>query len=292
MCSMLSDQRIKENIMDINTKDMMLVNNIRPISFNYTFDTNKHQRYGFIAQDVQAINESLVSNTSDGLLSVNYLDFIPLLTAKVQQLSSENALLKKSLDEMMSTINTKLKEQHDELTQKYDELAQQHGKDCEDIKTSLTKHEETLSQLQQSLTAVKNSLDEQVTNLKGEQFDSSQALLKKINDATTSLSTITNDITTLKDAIKTTSSSTTDMVHKGDLETINTQLLELSGKFTKSNVDILALKEDIDSCVSANDCNVNKIDDLCTTLTAIDTKVKDLSTNMQVVLNMFHLCRA
>jgi len=51
---------------------------------NFRNDNNKH--FGFIAQDIEKIFPYLVSIDSDGMKSVNYLEMVPLLLHKINDL--------------------------------------------------------------------------------------------------------------------------------------------------------------------------------------------------------------
>ncbi len=92
-----SDLNLKENITELkNTKD--IISNLRPV--NYTFKTDKTNKLhsGFIAQEVNEINElrHLVNvNRRDKSLGINYTEFIPFLVRRVQEQQDEIDSLKK-----------------------------------------------------------------------------------------------------------------------------------------------------------------------------------------------------
>lgn len=80
---------------------------LRPVSYTYKPDTtwmeedkisalSEQVHYGLIAQDVQKVYPELVSE-KEGSLSVNYMELIPLLLLRVQELSTEVEELKKQI---------------------------------------------------------------------------------------------------------------------------------------------------------------------------------------------------
>jgi len=79
-----SDIRLKSNICDLNNDDLDKLNKVVPKSYRFRNDNNKH--FGFIAQDIEKIFPYLVSIDSDGMKSVNYLEMVPLLLHKINDL--------------------------------------------------------------------------------------------------------------------------------------------------------------------------------------------------------------
>jgi hypothetical protein len=79
-----SDIRLKSNICDLNNDDLDKLNKVVPKSYRFRDDNNKH--FGFIAQDIEKIFPYLVSIDSDGMKSVNYLEMVPLLLHKINDL--------------------------------------------------------------------------------------------------------------------------------------------------------------------------------------------------------------
>ena len=88
-----SDLKLKENIEkisldDINNKLMNLV----PKEYTYKSDENKHIHYGLIAQETEHYFPNLVSTVVTDELSfksINYIELIPLLLLKIQDLQSQ-----------------------------------------------------------------------------------------------------------------------------------------------------------------------------------------------------------
>lgn len=116
-----SDERLKKNISEIGIMKLRC-KDLKPVIYNFNvermgvkmegIDTIKgckidkefYQRkhYGFIAQDVKEIFPELVYEDNEGGLSVNYMEFIPMLfklvkeqEAKIEQLSTEIEMVKK-----------------------------------------------------------------------------------------------------------------------------------------------------------------------------------------------------
>lgn len=102
--STTSDERYKENVQKISSS---LVNNIQllnPVSYTlkpdsaWMYDKTAPElqngiHYGLIAQEVQKIYPELVYERADQL-SINYIELIPLLILKIQELSVELEALK------------------------------------------------------------------------------------------------------------------------------------------------------------------------------------------------------
>jgi len=102
-----SDARLKQNVNSLSTV-LDKVNALRPVSFNwiedFCVDENNKLMYGFIAQEVQAVDETLVETFGSSTVHVNGVDIenplrinekfiIPLLTKAVQELSAQVAAL-------------------------------------------------------------------------------------------------------------------------------------------------------------------------------------------------------
>lgn len=91
-----SDEKLKENIVNIeidNINDLFILN---PIHFTYKNDFKKKNHYGLLAQDVEKIFPSLVKEDVTGFKTVNYQEFIPLIIAKMKHMQNEIDELKQS----------------------------------------------------------------------------------------------------------------------------------------------------------------------------------------------------
>jgi hypothetical protein len=95
-----SDSNIKENVNTISLTDVDSLFTIDAKQFTYGSDPNGQLHYGFIAQDIEKVLPNLVDEmyyqkTKTSIKTVNYLEIIPLLVAKIQDLQSQIDELKK-----------------------------------------------------------------------------------------------------------------------------------------------------------------------------------------------------
>ena len=94
-----SDQRLKENIQDIDFEEIETI----PIkSFNLIDDESKRKRYGVIAQDLEKIAPEMVYEDEEGFKKVAYIDF---LLAKVNNLEKKNNSLEMRLKKLEEKLN-------------------------------------------------------------------------------------------------------------------------------------------------------------------------------------------
>lgn len=94
----VSDYWLKKNITDgISEEDANKLLKIKPVKYNYITDLdNKKMHYGMIAQDLEKIYPDLVETELDtNLKSINYMELIPILVAKIQNMQKEIDILKK-----------------------------------------------------------------------------------------------------------------------------------------------------------------------------------------------------
>jgi hypothetical protein len=92
-----SDERLKENIDDINTESVDNLLTLNPLLFSYKHDMKKKNHYGVLAQDVEKIFPELVeSNNVSGYKTVNYIEFIPLMISKMKRMQNEINELKET----------------------------------------------------------------------------------------------------------------------------------------------------------------------------------------------------
>ncbi len=92
-----SDERLKGNIEDIPNSSLDKLMQIQPKQYNFKNDDKKLLRYGFIAQEIEKVFPNLVSipEEPEEPRTVNYLDIIPLLLLKIQDLQEQIDDLKK-----------------------------------------------------------------------------------------------------------------------------------------------------------------------------------------------------
>jgi cytoskeletal protein CcmA (bactofilin family) len=89
-----SDSRLKDNLIPIDSQNY--VNNLT----GYEFDWNERSKRsgkgkGIIAQHLYQIDKSLVHETNEGYLTVDYIGLIPVLIEEVKRLGKEIEELKK-----------------------------------------------------------------------------------------------------------------------------------------------------------------------------------------------------
>ena len=98
-----SDINIKENIEFLTDTDVEFVSQLKPIKYNYIYDSAKKSHYGLVAQEVFKLAPNLVGeiqhdNVSDTpIQTVNYIELIPILLAKMNKMQDELTQLKKDL---------------------------------------------------------------------------------------------------------------------------------------------------------------------------------------------------
>jgi hypothetical protein len=83
----ISDQRLKENIVDATPKlDNLLQLKVR--NFNFTNDENKTKQIGFVAQEIEQVFPSLVSEDAEGTKAVKTTVLLPMLVKAIQELKA------------------------------------------------------------------------------------------------------------------------------------------------------------------------------------------------------------
>lgn len=94
-----SDSRLKHNIQTLNEETTNKILQLKPTSFEFIYDKNKKQHYGFIANDFEKEYPELIEIKPDknkqNIKSINYLELIPLLVNKIQIMQNEIDDLKK-----------------------------------------------------------------------------------------------------------------------------------------------------------------------------------------------------
>ena len=82
-----SDERLKENIQD--TTHTVDINDIQVRQFDWK-DGGNHERYGFIAQELETVYPEAVTrpDSDDEMMSVDYSKLVPLLVKEIQTLKA------------------------------------------------------------------------------------------------------------------------------------------------------------------------------------------------------------
>ena len=96
--TMTSDERLKTDITKVTKETADLIMNLEVKEFSYKDETNKNRHYGFIAQNVEKVLPNLVEEKQiksnkevfePAYKTVNYLEIIPLLVQKIQDLQQQ-----------------------------------------------------------------------------------------------------------------------------------------------------------------------------------------------------------
>lgn len=91
----ISDMIFKSDIEDIDSVMVNKLDEIAPKQYFFKRDGKKERpHYGFIAQDFEKIFPNLVVKRKDNTRVVNYLEMIPLLLMKIQNMQKEINKLK------------------------------------------------------------------------------------------------------------------------------------------------------------------------------------------------------
>lgn len=102
-----SDINIKENVEFLTETDVEFVSHLKPIKYNYIYDSAKKSHYGLVAQEVLKVAPNLVgeiqhssiiqddSINDEPIKTVNYIELIPILLAKMNTMQDEITQLKK-----------------------------------------------------------------------------------------------------------------------------------------------------------------------------------------------------
>ncbi len=97
-----SDRSLKKNIKTIDKKTTDKIMRLKPSSYVFKDDVNNRTHYGFIAQDLEEIYPELIELKPDknqsNIKAINYLEIIPLLVDKIQQMQQE-------IDELKEIVN-------------------------------------------------------------------------------------------------------------------------------------------------------------------------------------------
>ncbi len=97
-----SDANLKKNITLLNIEISDKLMNLKPSLFEFKDDPSNHIHYGFIAGELENEYPELVQTKPDQkylkIKSINYLEIIPLLVHKIQQMQKEIDELKSKID--------------------------------------------------------------------------------------------------------------------------------------------------------------------------------------------------
>ncbi|HMY64887.1 MAG TPA: tail fiber domain-containing protein [Chitinophagaceae bacterium] len=105
-----SDRRWKTNIQE-SPLGLSFIQSLRPVVYTRKNDEKQRHEYGFIAQEVEealqkaGVNpQGVITINDEGMYSVRYNDFIAPMVKSIQELSTENAALKKKNEELENRL--------------------------------------------------------------------------------------------------------------------------------------------------------------------------------------------
>ncbi len=167
--SCTSDATLKKDVETLsNISNLEKVKQLRPVSFKWKTQQDENARFGLIAQEVEELFPEFVQTDENGLKSVSYGSFTPILISAMQE------------------QQLKIEGQQNELTKLSDELALVINEDTGAVTSSLL---DILAQetenIEERTTAVEAEID---------------ALTEKDNEIETRLSTIEDRLSTLEQA--------------------------------------------------------------------------------------------
>ena len=92
-----SDANLKKDVTSVNREKTNNIINLNPVSFKFKEDIKSKEHFGFIAQDIEKIYPELVKDSEMGYKTVNYIELIPILVSKIQEMDKEIKELKEKL---------------------------------------------------------------------------------------------------------------------------------------------------------------------------------------------------
>lgn len=94
-----SDEEIKINIKNISDPEISKLKFIVPKSYSYCYDEKEKKHFGFIAQQVEKHYPNLVEPVGpNAIKGVAYIEFIPLLLKKINEMELELQELKDKIE--------------------------------------------------------------------------------------------------------------------------------------------------------------------------------------------------
>lgn len=92
-----SDINLKQNILELSDATSNDLMNLNVREFTFKSDKKNHKHFGLIAQEVEQIYPNLVFTNSKNVKHVNYIELIPVMIQKIQD-------LQKQIDELTKKI--------------------------------------------------------------------------------------------------------------------------------------------------------------------------------------------
>ena len=110
-----SDIRLKHNIYDLERDDLSILKDIR--YKNFTFNNQDKETFGFIAQDLQRIMPSLITEEIDGYLSYDSMEYTHFIGHALQQHVTKVEQLETQTNDEISQLKAQVASLQDELAQ-------------------------------------------------------------------------------------------------------------------------------------------------------------------------------
>ena len=107
-----SDRRLKKNILSLQTNQVEKLLQLKTYSYyfnrealdQYKITTDDKLHFGVIAQEIQTIFPNLVTTTDEGILTVNYIELVPVIIETIQEQNKQINHLQKQLDELKELL--------------------------------------------------------------------------------------------------------------------------------------------------------------------------------------------
>ncbi len=131
-----SDSRLKNTISDYSTSALDTISQLQVRNYYMNNDPSNELKLGFIAQEVQSVVPDLVKVGADGYLQIKVNGFTPYLVKAIQELNEDNIRIQAEIDQLKTQLD---------------------GTDVSELQTMA-------SDLNTSLTNIKNDIDSLATN--------------------------------------------------------------------------------------------------------------------------------
>ena len=104
----VSDARLKQDVLRLKNQ-IALINQLRPVQYQFKDQTTQGMSYGLIAQDVKKVIPEIVCNLGDdrehdGVLGISYTELIPILIAALQEQQLSIAEQKKDAQRLLGRL--------------------------------------------------------------------------------------------------------------------------------------------------------------------------------------------
>ena len=99
--STLSDINLKTNIISLYNYDL---SSLRPVEYNWNWDPEGKKSFGFVAQEVKVLYPNMIKENKEGILSLDYIQLVPLLVKNVQEQKIQIENNEKRIDSLEAII--------------------------------------------------------------------------------------------------------------------------------------------------------------------------------------------